>query len=142
LNFILRHRGPVLRRKAHVFALSQENAAPAGYGVDLSGRGLPMTRVHLAVMLLAAVAATSAHAADAPNGERLARRWCATCHVVSGDQRQANVDAPAFAAIARHPSFTPERVVAFLFGSHPQMPNMALGRREAEDIAAYIASLR
>ncbi len=105
-----------------------------------------MPRFHIAVMLLFGVVALStiraAHAADAPNGERLARRWCATCHLVSGDQRQANVDAPAFAAIARHPSFTPQRVISFLFGTHSQMPDMALGRREAEDIAAYIASLR
>jgi mono/diheme cytochrome c family protein len=87
-------------------------------------------------------AANAAHAADSLNGERLARRWCATCHLVSADQRQANADAPAFAAIARHPAFTPERAVAFLFGTHPQMPDMALSRREADDIAAYIASLR
>lgn len=104
-----------------------------------------MRHLRPATMLLAAAVLCTtapARAADAPNGERLAQRWCATCHLVSTDQREGNADAPAFAAIARHPAFTSERVIAFLFGSHPQMPDMSLSRREAEDIAAYIASLR
>jgi cytochrome c2 len=44
--------------------------------------------------VLAAVITKPAVAADASNGERLATRWCAACHVVSNDQREANADAP------------------------------------------------
>jgi hypothetical protein len=39
------------------------------------------------------------------------------------------------------PNFSPEKVAIFLLDPHPKMPNLSLGRREAEDIAAYIASL-
>lgn len=78
--------------------------------------------------------------ADSDDGERLARRWCAACHVVAADQQQANADAPPFATIARTPGFSTEKLTFFLLDPHPKMPNMALSRREAADIAAYIAS--
>ena len=45
---------------------------------------------------LAAAIAQPALAADASNGARLAMRWCAACHVVANDQREANTDAPPF----------------------------------------------
>jgi mono/diheme cytochrome c family protein len=44
----------------------------------------PMTRLTAALLSFIALAApASAWAADAANGERLAERWCATCHIVS-----------------------------------------------------------
>jgi mono/diheme cytochrome c family protein len=81
-------------------------------------------------------------AADANNGAQLAKRWCATCHIVDSDQKQASADVPPFAAIARKPGFTPEKVAFFLLDPHPKMPNFPLSRSEAADIAAYIGSLR
>jgi len=86
--------------------------------------------------------AASAFAADPDNGERLAQRWCASCHVVTTQQRQASADAPPFATIARMPDFNTEKLAFFLLDPHPKMPNMALTRQEAADIAAYIAKLR
>ena len=79
---------------------------------------------------------------DAANGERLATRWCASCHVVTPDQRAASADAPSFSAIAAAPDFSEARLAFFLLDPHPKMPNMALTRREAADLAAYIASRR
>jgi mono/diheme cytochrome c family protein len=81
-------------------------------------------------------------AADADHGADLAKRWCASCHVVSPEQAQASADVPPFAAIAHKTDFTPERVAFFLLDPHPKMPNFPLSRSEAGDIAAYIASLR
>jgi mono/diheme cytochrome c family protein len=81
-------------------------------------------------------------AADADHGLDLAKRWCAACHVVDTDQKQANTDAPTFAAIARKADFTAEKVTFFLLDPHPKMPNFPLSRSEAADIAAYIGSLR
>jgi mono/diheme cytochrome c family protein len=86
-------------------------------------------------------AASAALAADADNGERLAERWCAACHVVAPNQRSANADAPPFAAIARRAGFNAERLAFFLLEPHPKMPNMALTRTEASDVAAYIGTL-
>ena len=49
---------------------------------------------------------------------------------------------PPFAAIARKPDFTPEKVAFLLLDPHPKMPNFPLSGSEAADIAAYIGSLR
>jgi anti-sigma regulatory factor (Ser/Thr protein kinase) len=59
--------------------------------------GRPFRAGALCVAALGMIcAATSVQAADPMNGERLAQRWCAACHVVASDQRQANADAPPF----------------------------------------------
>jgi len=81
-------------------------------------------------------------AADAFNGKRLAELWCAACHVVTINQRQANADAPPFEEIAKRPNFSEPGLVTFLLDPHAKMPNMNLTRIEANDIAAYIGTLR
>lgn len=83
-----------------------------------------------------------AFAADADHGADLARRWCASCHVVASGQTQASADVPSFASVARRPDFSPERLAFFLLDPHPKMPNFPLSRTEAADLAAYIGSLR
>jgi mono/diheme cytochrome c family protein len=75
-------------------------------------------------------------------GSDLAKRWCATCHVVDSDQKRASTDAPPFATIARKADFTREKIAFFLLDPHPKMPNFPLSRSEAADLAAYIGSLR
>jgi mono/diheme cytochrome c family protein len=106
---------------------------------------MPLIARHVAgaiIVVLAAVASQGAQAADARNGEQIAQRWCATCHLVSNDQRQASTAVPTFPVIARIPNFTAAAITFFLLTPHPKMPDMALSRRDAEDIAAYIASLK
>lgn len=89
------------------------------------------------------VVITAAFGADAYNGERLAHRWCAACHVVSASQRQTSTDqAPPFATIAKTPGFDAPKVALFLLDPHPKMPDMGLSRTEAGDLAAYIAKLK
>lgn len=94
------------------------------------------------VVATAGLSGSLAMAADADQGATLAKRWCATCHVVDGDQKQASADVPPFSVIAKKPDFNPEKVAAFLIEPHPKMPNFPLSRSEAADIAAYIGSLR
>jgi mono/diheme cytochrome c family protein len=91
--------------------------------------------------IFAADAGHAALAADASNGRRVAERWCAACHVVTGAQRQANADAPTFEEIAKRPNFSEPGLVTFLLDPHAKMPNMNLTRIEADDIAAYIGTL-
>jgi mono/diheme cytochrome c family protein len=83
-----------------------------------------------------------AMAADVDHGAELAKRWCATCHVVDSDQKQASADVLPFATIARKPDFGPEKLAFFLLDPHPKMPSFPLSRAEAADLAAYIGSLR
>jgi mono/diheme cytochrome c family protein len=92
--------------------------------------------------VLVAIIIQPALAADASNGERLAVRWCAACHVVAIDQHEANTDAPPFEEIARRPNFSETGIMTFLLDPHAKMPNMSLTRFEAGDIAAYINKLR
>jgi mono/diheme cytochrome c family protein len=96
----------------------------------------------LVAAVAAALGSSSAIAADADHGAVLAKRWCATCHLVESDQKQASADVPPFTVIARKPDFAPEKIASFLLEPHPKMPNFPLSRDEAADIAAYIGSLR
>jgi hypothetical protein len=57
-------------------------------------------------------------------------------------QRQANADAPPFEEIAKRPNFSESGLVTFLLDPHAKMPNMNLTRIEANDIAAYLETLR
>ena len=99
-------------------------------------------RIQVLVVVTAALSGSQAAAADPDQGATLAKRWCATCHVVASDQKQASADVPPFAVIAQKPDFTPEKIAAFLIEPHPKMPNFPLSRSEAADIAAYIGTLR
>ena len=88
--------------------------------------------------LVAVTVANTAALADAANGEKLARRWCASCHVVATDQRQGNTQASPFSAMAKIPGLNAEKIALFLLAPHPPMPDMSLSRNEAADLAAYI----
>jgi mono/diheme cytochrome c family protein len=90
--------------------------------------------------VLATVITQPALAADASNGERLAKRWCSACHVVANDQREASADAPPFEEIAKR--FTEPGLTTFLLDPHAKMPDMSLTRFEAADIAAYVSTLK
>jgi mono/diheme cytochrome c family protein len=79
-----------------------------------------------------------ASAADPRQGETLAKRWCAACHVVAADQQRGNTQAPPFSAIASRPDFEEAKLAYFLLAPHPAMPDMSLSRTEAADLAAYI----
>ena len=95
-----------------------------------------------AMGIVTALVAGPVLAADASNGKRVAVRWCATCHVVAPDQRNAYADAPPFKEIASRPNFSESGLATFLLNPHAKMPNMSLTRIEAADIAAYIRTLR
>jgi mono/diheme cytochrome c family protein len=90
-------------------------------------------------IVVAASLGSMARAADADHGELVAKRWCAACHIVAAEQKQGADNVPSFASVARRPDFSAAKLAFFLLDPHPKMPNMALTRREAEDIAAYIA---
>jgi mono/diheme cytochrome c family protein len=81
-------------------------------------------------------------AADAAAGGQLAKRWCAVCHLVAADQERVPTVAPPFAAIGKRPGFDQKQLAQSMLAPHPQMPERGLSREQAEDIAAYIRSLR
>jgi mono/diheme cytochrome c family protein len=104
-----------------------------------------MRRFGLAFSLVAvsfSMASSALPAADAANGERLARRWCASCHVVARDQRSPTAEAAPFSSIAKFPNFNAGQLALYLLTPHPKMPDMDLSRAEAADLVAYIASMK
>lgn len=88
----------------------------------------------------ASLAATAP--ADPSHGGELARVWCASCHVVASNQQGTVAEVPPFATIAREPGFNAAKLALFLLDPHPKMPDMNLSRKEAADLAAYIATLK
>jgi len=98
--------------------------------------------IRASTFLATTVAATTAFAADAQNGLRIAQRWCASFHVITAEQRTATDQAPPFRTIARIPNFDASKIALFLIDPHPKMPDMSLTRDDAADLAAYIASLK
>jgi mono/diheme cytochrome c family protein len=90
--------------------------------------------------LLIGFGGVPAHAADAAHGATVAKRWCASCHVVASEQRTAVADAPSFADVARRRA-DDHALADFLADPHPKMPDMHLSRGEIADIVAYIRSL-
>ena len=93
----------------------------------------------LSLIFIAALADAAA-AADAVKGQNLAKRWCASCHIVASDQQKGGAEAPPFSAIANKPGFDETKLAFFLLNPHPKMPDMNLSRSEAADLAAYIGS--
>ncbi len=94
----------------------------------------------------AGVLAAPAAAQQQPNpriGERLARQWCASCHLVASDQRTPASDtAPPFATIAARPAATAGALRTIIQMPYPRMPQIALSRDEVEHIIAYILTLK
>ena len=94
-----------------------------------------MNRTMTALSVLIMIGAlTEAIAADAQKGETLAKRWCATCHIVASNQQRGTTQSPPFSAIASKPGFNETALAYFLLMPHPRMPDLNLSRREA----AYI----
>jgi mono/diheme cytochrome c family protein len=123
-----------------VVAAAPEKKRPGGAVVDRRAASWRNRRPAKRKPL--ALAASPVLAADATNGKRVAMRWCAACHVVAPDQRHAYADAPPFKEIASRPNFSESGLVTFLLNPHAKMPNMSLTRVEANDVAAYIRTLR
>src|SRR4026207_2134524 len=78
--------------------------------------------------------------ASAQSGRRLANFWCTGCHSV--EPKTEGIFAADFAEIANVPSTTELSLKVFLRSSHKSMPNFILQPDEADDIVAYILSLR
>lgn len=97
-------------------------------------------RASAVLVVLSALLPAPVQAGDADIGHHLAGRWCAPCHVVATQQRQPTGEAAPFSAIAAMPGFDQAQLAFFLLHPHPRMPDMALTRSEAGDLAAYIAT--
>lgn len=105
-----------------------------------------MWRTMTRAVVLAAVAgggtALAQTIGDPAAGRRLAEAWCMECHAIGLKTVDGVRPGPDFAAIARRPKTTPLSLNVFLRSNHDNMPNLILRRDEADDIVAYILTLK
>ena len=99
-----------------------------------------LTSLSRCLALAVIFAVQCALAADADNGKRIAQARCSPCHIVVSGERQELADSPPFEVIARNLGNNAEMLARSIRNPHPRM-NMTVTRREADDIAAYIATL-
>jgi mono/diheme cytochrome c family protein len=114
-----------------------ENRRRRGGGKDRDNVTV-LRAVVLAVTLASGSFVPSAAFAGAPEGEVIARKWCAGCHVVSADQATAVEGVPSFADIAGR--LDDDAIQVVLFQPHPPMPEFDLSKRTVDDLVAYIRS--
>ena len=79
-------------------------------------------------------------AADVEKGRQFAQSMCAGCHAVTSGRQKESSDAPPFDFIARKYGADVDMLAFALLSPHPKM-NIPPTRRQAVDIAAYIATL-
>ena len=109
----------------------------------MRGTGFTATAAAVAGFLATGGTAGAQATGDAMRGASLAESWCVACHVVDNKGTGRTVDlAPPFARVANDPRKTPGALKQWLARSHPQMPNFNLGRREIDDLVAYIQTLK
>jgi mono/diheme cytochrome c family protein len=107
----------------------------------------------VAILVLIALVAIRLHGAggqaraqdvpgDAAKGRSLAEAWCSECHAVGAKAVPVPRNAPDFVTVARLSSTTALSLNAFLRSNHRSMPNFMIARRDADDIVAYILSLK
>jgi mono/diheme cytochrome c family protein len=109
----------------------------------------PLNAAPLATLVVAATLGATAGLARAQEtgsvqeGLKLASEVCSECHlVVKSPGRSTDPDAPTFATIANSKGVTRAGLFARLQTSHQLMPNIVIKGEDAQNIIAYILSLK
>ena len=97
----------------------------------------------IAAVTLAMVITASAQPLGSPSsGRQIVTTTCASCHKTFATATSKTETPPSFEDIATLPSTTALSLKVFLRSSHNQMPNIILTDAEADDVIAYILSLK
>ena len=96
----------------------------------------------VAILVVLTVPAVAV-AQDVKRGHQLAQRWCSGCHTVERSPAAARADGiPSFPAVATIAGISADRLRAAMNPTHGRMPDLSLSKRDQDDLAAYILSLR
>jgi cytochrome c len=114
-----------------------------GAGADRgSTKMLRSARIHIALVILIALAASSLARVHVAGGAELAaaiglaEAWCRPCHAIEPQMPSS------FEAIANRHGTTALSLKVFLKTSHQNMPNLVLAPDQADALASYILSLK
>ena len=100
-------------------------------------------RLSFAIAVALGLQPAMALAQDVVNGEALATRWCANCHIVTRSATSGRADGvPSFPSLAAAPQTTDISLRRAMTSPHNQMPDFSLTPREQDNLIAYIFSLR
>jgi mono/diheme cytochrome c family protein len=86
--------------------------------------------------------ATAQESGSISEGRKLAQEVCSECHKVDESGPSRNPEAAAFEDMANVPGMTTTALTVALQTSHSSMPNLVIKRRDAQNIIAYILSLK
>lgn len=75
-------------------------------------------------------------------GQALSQRYCIECHIVVPSSKRGWTDAPSFVEIANREGVTRAKLSGFIQQPHMHMLNTGRPPHEADEIGAYIMSLR
>jgi mono/diheme cytochrome c family protein len=81
-------------------------------------------------------------AGDPASGRKIATTLCSSCHRVLPMTLPDEGDPPSFQSIADQPSTTGISMNVFLHSNHNNMRDFILSSAEANDLIAYILSLK
>ena len=104
------------------------------------------TRTRVIIVAMICAVAGSANAQEigsVQEGRQLAREVCAECHAIDNAAGgSANSNAPTFKVIANTPGMTSAALTVALQAPHRTMPNLVIKGNAAQNIIAYILSLK
>ncbi len=88
----------------------------------------------------AALAQKATGSVDA--GRRFAEIWCSGCHAVELRATRSGGIAPDFPTIASRRATTARSLRVYLGKPHDKMPNFVLDNEDADDVIAFLMSLK
>ena len=102
-----------------------------------------LMRLGLPVLLACMPAASAQTPGNPQHGRVLAATLCADCHRTEPGPGSSPLNtAPPFASVAKTKGMNAMALNVWLVTSHPTMPNILLAPDTADDIIAYILTLR
>ena len=111
-------------------------------GVELRHDGIVCAAAVIGMLAVSGYAQSPPE--NVARGQALAEKFCTQCHAIVRNGPAGWTDAPSFAAIADRPTTTAAWLNAVIQQPHMHMlaESVPRSRAEANDIAAYILSLR
>jgi mono/diheme cytochrome c family protein len=112
------------------------------YEQVITARWMRQPYLVAAAILAAQFPALAQSVGDATFGREFATKLCSSCHRVLPMTLADKADPPSFQSVADLPSTTGISLNAFLHSNHQNMPNFIISSAEANDLIAYILSLK